>query len=119
MPYNTVIVFSAYDILPAADLNSNFANLDYLNNKINSQFILPASAMSPVNAAGGSLTTSGNNLYNFIDFADGDFQIAEINHPMPSDYNGGTVTAKFYWTANSTSPNSVLWALYGVSVADN
>ena len=28
---------------------------------------------------------------------------------MPANYAGGTVTARFVWTANSTSTNSVLW----------
>jgi hypothetical protein len=30
---------------------------------------------------------------------------------MPSDYNGGTITAVFYWVAPSTSTNSVVWGL--------
>jgi hypothetical protein len=123
MPYTTVIIFAAYDILPAADLNSNFSNLDYLNTKINSQFILPVTAMSPVTAGPPAFAAvdmvSNGNLYNFLDFADGSFLAADIVFPMPADYNGGTITAQFYWTANSTSGNSVLWGIYGVSIADN
>jgi len=38
---------------------------------------------------------------------------------MPSDYDGGTVTAVFYWTANSTSTNSVVWGLQGRSYGDD
>jgi hypothetical protein len=30
---------------------------------------------------------------------------------MPSDYNGGTITAIFYWLAPSASTNSVVWGL--------
>lgn len=120
MPYNTVIIFAAYDPLPAADLNSNFANLDYLNNKINAQFILPASAMAPGSAVAGTVSTPTNgNVHNFIDFADGAFGTAEVIFPLPADYNGGTITAQFYWTADSTSGNSVLWGLYGVCIADD
>ena len=37
---------------------------------------------------------------------------------MPSDWNGGTVTARFYWTATGTSTNGVVWALQGRSYAD-
>jgi hypothetical protein len=31
--------------------------------------------------------------------------------PMPSDYNGGTITAIFYWLAPSASTNSVVWGI--------
>src|SRR5690349_3123151 len=124
MPYNTVIVFTAFDILAAADLNSNFANLDYLNNKINSQIIIPASAWYPSSTLGATgaaleMTTNRNN-YNFLDFADsGGNVFAECIFPMPSDYGGGTITAQFYWVANSASGNSVIWAIQAVSRADN
>jgi hypothetical protein len=32
---------------------------------------------------------------------------------MPPAYGGGTVTAIFIWTANSTSTNSVVWSCQG------
>jgi hypothetical protein len=38
---------------------------------------------------------------------------------MPSDYDGGTVTAVFYWLANSASGNSVVWGLQGTAFADS
>jgi hypothetical protein len=38
---------------------------------------------------------------------------------MPSDYDGGTVTAVFYWIANSASTNSAIWALQGRAYGDN
>jgi hypothetical protein len=38
---------------------------------------------------------------------------------MPSDYNGGTVTAVFYWLSTSASTNSVVWGLAGRSYGDN
>lgn len=34
MAYNTVIVFVALDVLPAASLNTNFANLDFLKTQV-------------------------------------------------------------------------------------
>jgi hypothetical protein len=38
---------------------------------------------------------------------------------MPSDYNAGTVTAVFYWMSPSSSTNSVVWGIQGVSFGDN
>jgi hypothetical protein len=124
MPYTTLVIFAAFDPLPAADLNANFANLDYLNNKINAQFVIPASAMYPATtqgAAAGTLeTTTNKNDYNFVDFADTAGALyAEFLFPLPSDYGGGTITAKFYWTANSVSGNSVVWGIQAIAIADD
>lgn len=124
MPYTTVITFVAYDTLAAADLNSNFSNLDYLNTKINSQIQVTAAAMKPSTTSGatpGEFETSSNtNNYATMDFADnGGFLFAEFNLVMPSDYAGGTVTAVFHWTANSTSTNSCYLGLQAVCIADD
>ena len=123
MPYVTVITFVAFDTLAAADLNSNFSNLDYLNSKINSQIVIMASAMMPRAAVPASpgeaeMATNDNN-YTFMDFPDGSNTYAIASFPLPSDYNGGTITAKFYWTANSTSTNSVVWHINAVCIADD
>ncbi len=123
MPYTTVITFTAYSTLAAADLNANFSNLDYLNSKINSQFILLGASMIPnslvPSTPGEYRAPTNNNQYAFMDFPDSGAPNAEITFPMPADYAGGTVTAKFYWTANSTSTNSVVWFIQAVSIADN
>jgi len=37
---------------------------------------------------------------------------------MPSDYDGGTITAQFYWLADTTSTNSVVWGLAARAYAD-
>jgi hypothetical protein len=39
--------------------------------------------------------------------------------PMPSDYNGGTITAVFYWMSNNASTNSVVWGFQGRAYADS
>ena len=36
---------------------------------------------------------------------------------MPSDWDGGTITAHFYWTATGTSTNNVQWAHPGGAMA--
>ena len=38
---------------------------------------------------------------------------------MPDNYDGGTITAQFIWTANSASTNSVVWGIQGRSYGDN
>jgi hypothetical protein len=124
MPYTTVITFVAYDPLAAADLNTNFSNLDYLHNMVNSQITLLAAGMKPLTGAAAApgevqMAGNGNDLYT-MDFADGASDTAvEITFPMPSDYGGGTITAKYYWTANSTSTNAVVWGIKAVCVADD
>jgi hypothetical protein len=37
---------------------------------------------------------------------------------LPSDYDGGTITAVFYWAANTASTNSVVWGLAARAYAD-
>jgi hypothetical protein len=50
------------------------------------------------------------NFY-YIGFPDGAQTFANWAMPMPSDYNGGTITAIFYWLSPSASTNSVVWGL--------
>ena len=59
--------------------------------------------------------TNDQDLY-VLDFADGATKLyAQGTMAMPSDWDGGTVTAVFYWTANSTSTNNLLWGCAGRS----
>jgi len=122
MPYTTVVTFTAGDALAAADLNSNFANLDYLNAKINAQIQIGAWAMYPRLTSGATpnqFETAGGRNYACMDYADGAIYTAEFGLVLPSDYDGGTMTAIFHWTANSTSTNGVVWKIAGVAIADD
>lgn len=56
--------------------------------------------------------------FYFLDFADTVKLHGLAVFAMPSDWDGGTVTATFYWTANSTSTNPVLWGCAGRSYGD-
>lgn len=58
MPYNTLVVFVAYDPLPAADLNANFANLDFLLTRV-------APRVLPI-ASNGTPSINTDN-YDFVD----------------------------------------------------
>ncbi len=60
--------------------------------------------------------TATNKVNYFqIAFAQSVQSFAEWALPMPLDYNGGTITAKFYWLANSTNTNSVVWGLQAIA----
>ena len=38
---------------------------------------------------------------------------------MPSDYDGGTIQAVFYWLADTADADDVVWGLQGRSYADS
>lgn len=120
---NALVTFTAGDPLAAADLNANFANIDYLDAKINEQIQVGAGGMTP-NLTNGAAPTQVelSSAYNYaaMGFADGAaLKYASFGFVLPSDYDGGTMTAKFYWSANSTSTNSVVWGISGVAVDED
>lgn len=65
-------------------------------------------------------TEAATNKVNYItvDFDPTNQEFAEFSIPMPSDWDGGTVTAQFVWTATGTSTNGVVWGLAGRSYGD-
>ena len=62
-------------------------------------------------------TTNDINIYT-LDFSDTTQEHAEGGLAMPSDWDAGTITAQFYWTATGTSTNDVDWGLQAVSMGD-
>ena len=54
-----------------------------------------------------------------MDFDQTSIEYAQWSIVLPSDYDGGTVTAVFYWLANTASGNSVVWGLQGIAYADS
>lgn len=61
--------------------------------------------------------TNDQDLYH-LDFDATTDENAQWTVIMPDSYSGGTITAQFYWTANSTSTNSVVWGIQGRAYAD-
>ncbi len=61
--------------------------------------------------------------FQFMDFSDSSSALyAECTVVMPSDWGASgsfTITATFYWTANSATANSVFWQCQGRAYADN
>ena len=68
-------------------------------------------------AAKVEMTTNDQNLM-LIDFDPAANEAAEIGFVMPSGWNGGTLTARFYWIANSATSNAVVWGCEARSYAD-
>jgi hypothetical protein len=54
-----------------------------------------------------------------LDFDDTSVEYAQWGGVLPSDYDGGTMTAVFYWRADSASGNSVVWGIQGIAYADS
>lgn len=88
------------------------------------QIILTAAGGWPSTTSGctaAALTeaTTGKENYYSLSFGDTSSKLyAEWGFAMPSDYNGGTITAVFYWTATGTSTNAVVWGCQGYSYGD-
>lgn len=62
-------------------------------------------------------TTNDQDIYH-LDFDQTTDENAQWTIVMPDSYDGGTITAQVYWTANSTSTNSVVWGVQGRAYAD-
>lgn len=63
-------------------------------------------------------STNKQNVF-LLDFDASSDEYVEATFAMPSDWNGGTITAQFYWLANSSSTNSAVWGIQGRSYGDN
>ena len=62
--------------------------------------------------------TTNKQVVSSLDFDPDTVEYAQWSLVLPDDYDGGTMTAKFYWCANSTSSNAVVWGIQGVSYTD-
>ncbi len=83
---------------------------------------IPASAWIPKTTAGcgvdsRELATNDQNFDELL-FDTGSDEFADALVIMPSNYNNGTITARFYWTASSGS-GGVAWAIQGRAFAND
>jgi hypothetical protein len=63
---------------------------------------------------------TGNINTDELLFDLGAIEFAQAMVVMPSNYNNGTVTARFYWTASAgTAQQAVIWAIRGRAFGDN
>jgi hypothetical protein len=85
---------------------------------------IPASAWIPRTTAGcgiNSLESSTNKInYDVLEFDPGAIEYAQAMTTMPSNWDGLTVNAAFYWTVTSgfSGSGSVVWQMAGRSYAD-
>lgn len=84
---------------------------------------VPAGAMVPTVTAGATESTiemsTNDNTYRTLSFADGSRLNACVQVLFPKAWNHSTVTYRVYWTLNSTSTNTAVWGLQGVSNGDS
>ena len=83
---------------------------------------IPAGAMIAATTNGATAAqiemATNKNQRKVMTFVDAATKYAHATVAMPKSWNNGTVTAVFYWTANSTSTNSVVWGVDAVAVGD-
>tara|TARA_R110000851_G_scaffold116372_5_gene242573 strand:+ start:2658 stop:4343 length:1686 start_codon:yes stop_codon:yes gene_type:complete len=86
---------------------------------------VPAEAISPRNNAGcADLTltaaaTNGRPDIRGLAFDGASREHAQFTIAMPKMWDGGDVTARFYWTTIASGTGNVMWAIRGVSLSND
>lgn len=87
-----------------------------------SNVFIPASALIPKTTGGcgvnSSETTTNDQNYDSLDFDTATSESADFMVVLPNNWDYGTVTAHFYWTADSGS-GTACFGLKGVALADD
>lgn len=83
---------------------------------------IPASLWIPRTTTGCGIdsreTTTNRQNFDELLFDAGTDEFAQALVMMPNNYNAGTITARFYWTA-STGSGAVVWGIQGRAYADD
>ena len=87
------------------------------------EIFLTAGGGWPSTTLGSSANTQTEYVTNDVDLFSLDFnqttdEFAQWTVWMPDDWDAGTITAKFSWTA-ATGSGDVIWGLQGISYADS
>jgi hypothetical protein len=92
---------------------------------VSAQILLQAAGGIPKTTGGCSASTQiefVTNLENFavIDFDSVSQEYADWSFVLPSDYDGGTMVARFIWKENSgATAHDVVWGIRGICYADD
>lgn len=62
---------------------------------------------------------TNKNVYDYLAFDATTVEYAYVNVPLPLDYDGGVVTAKFYWLHPAATAFKVSWGLQGIAITDD
>lgn len=125
MSYTAPTTRTTGTLITASIWNTDMVdNIVYLKGDTSAQFWLSAAGITPRTTGGCAfpatveMSTNKNN-HKVAAFDQTTQEFGQWSYALPSDYGGGTVTATFYWTANSASTNSAVWGLQAVAVADD
>jgi hypothetical protein len=107
----------------AADGTSTYAARRDHAHVISPQVFLSAGAGVPKTTGGcaaAAQTEMGTNKQNVktLDFDAGTEEHADFTFALPSDYGGGTMTAKFIWMHAAATAYDVIWGIEGRCYAD-
>lgn len=99
-------------------------NLSYLKSQVSANAWLSAAGMWGSLTSGATPTTlemsTNKQSIKAMSFADGADYYAEAGAPLPKDWNGGTITAEFYWMHPATATNfGVVWGLKARAYAND
>lgn len=114
----------------AVDVNELQAAIETISatvdtmSSINSSFMLSAAGITPAATNGcGDIaqkeTTTNKINYKYAPFDKDNVEIGWWNHPLPSDYDGGTITFKVYWEHPAATAYKVAWDLAAVAIAND
>ena len=111
--------------LTVPDASGTLALLETLPAGGSTNLWIPASAWIPKTTAGCGVdsreTTTNDQNFDELLFDAGTDEFADALVVMPSNYNNGTVTARFYWTASAAGDGTddVVWGISGLAYAND
>jgi hypothetical protein len=130
MAYTFTRVTDGVDRNSAADINDLQSAVESISSSvdsmssINSSFMLSAGGITPAatnGCASPETKTSSTQLitYKVAAFDKDTVEIGWWNHPLPSDYDGGTITYKVHWGHPAATAYKVAWDLAAIAVGND